>query len=350
MNNGGPYDRPDLQEPAAGHLEDGSQTGELQESGGVRGGESLFPPSREASASTPLAGLPQRIVLPKTGEVVFASPHAGIREIARRYALSAGIDYKPTKLYRKVNPYRATQLANAYEEMPHDPSHPLVRAAYDKMIEETLAQYKHAKAHGFKAEFWDPDSQSDPYDASPRKATEDLRNNHHLYVFPSRYGFGSDAEMAKELVNNPLLADTGERWNGQVVTANDIFRAVHDYYGHAKEGVGFRADGEENAWRAHAAMYSPLARAAMTSETRGQNSWLNFGPHGKKNRNARTEETHFAPQKTGLMPAWTMYEGAEDFTPEETRNQLHKIMGEPHKASGGIVDRALRLVSHLTRR
>ena len=49
----------------------------------------------------------------------------------------------------------------------------------------------------------------------------------------------------------------------------DKFRAVHDYFGHIKDGNGFRAGGEENAWRSHAAMYSPLARRAMTTETRG---------------------------------------------------------------------------------
>ena len=63
---------------------------------------------------------------------------------------------------------------------------------------------------------------------------------------------------------------------------NDLFRVVHDYFGHLKHGYGFRAAGEDNAWRAHAAMYSPEARPAMTSETRGQNSWVNYGPHGEE--------------------------------------------------------------------
>jgi hypothetical protein len=80
-----------------------------------------------------------------------------------------------------------------------------------------------------------------------------------------------------------------------------VFRAVHDYFGHAKEGVGFGPRGEENAWRQHSAMYSDAARPAMTSETRGQNSWVNFGPHGEANR-ANPEDTHYAEQKAGLLP------------------------------------------------
>jgi hypothetical protein len=181
------------------------------------------------------------------------------------------------------------------------------------MLKETMMQYEAAKAAGFKAEFWNPETDKDPYDLSPRLAIEDINKNHHMFVFPTRAGFGSDEDMVAELKQNPLLADSGERWNGQPVTYNDIFRAVHDYYGHAKEGVGFRADGEENAWRSHAAMYSPLARLAMTSETRGQNSWVNFGPHGEKNRTARTEDTIFADQKTGILPLFANHEGAEDF-------------------------------------
>jgi hypothetical protein len=52
---------------------------------------------------------------------------------------------------------------------------------------------------------------------------------------------------------------------------NDIFRAVHDAFGHGASGRGFDPHGEEAAWLKHAVMYSPLARRALTTETRGQN-------------------------------------------------------------------------------
>jgi len=47
----------------------------------------------------------------------------------------------------------------------------------------------------------------------------------------------------------------------------------------------------------------------MTSETRGQNSWVNYGPNGEANRTASAEDTKFADQKVGLMPEWTWTEG-----------------------------------------
>ena len=83
---------------------------------------------------------------------------------------------------------------------------------------------------------------------------------------------------------------------------------MHDVFGHAKHGVGFRAAGEENAFQSHARMYSPEALPAATSETRGKNSWVNFGPHSQFNRTANPALTEYAEQKTGIMKPWTWQE------------------------------------------
>lgn len=284
--------------------------GSVPVAGGIRGGTGLF----QAQDEKPLEGLPPSVRIPLTGEVIQAGPDPRIRAVTRAYMAQSGLPYNPPTKYAKVDPDRARRIADAYEKMPHNPEDPLTKASYDAMIKETLAQYQAAKAAGFKAEFWNPRKEKDPYEASPRLAVEDVRKNHHMWVYPTLDGYGSgDAITEEEARRNPMLQLTGETWNGIPVTVNDIFRAVHDYYGHAKEGVGFRHDGEENAWRSHASMFSPLARLAMTTETRGQNSWLNFGPHGEKNQTARTEDTVFAPQKMGILPHWVHHEGAEDF-------------------------------------
>jgi hypothetical protein len=55
---------------------------------------------------------------------------------------------------------------------------------------------------------------------------------------------------------------------------NDLFRAVHDVLGHTATRRGFDRHGEEAAYRAHAACFSPLARRALAVETRGQNGAL----------------------------------------------------------------------------
>src|SRR5690606_16916574 len=176
------------------------------------------------------------------------------------------IDTKPVTTYVRVDQDRAKRIADAYEQMAHAPADPEVKAAYDALIAETLAQYQYVLNTGLKIEFI-PEGSPDPYASSPRLAIEDVRNNNHLWVFPTSAGFGTLNTVA----DNPLLAPTEFEISGKATVANDIFRVVHDYFGHIAEGVGFRADGEENAWRLHSSMFSPLARKALTTETRGQN-------------------------------------------------------------------------------
>jgi hypothetical protein len=317
--------------------------GAFQLSGGVRGGAGDV----QASDETPLEGLPQNVRVPLTGETIKAGPDPRIRAVARQYMAEAGMPYSPPTKYAKVDPARAKRIADAYASMKDDPNDPLTKASYDAMIRETLAQYQAAKRAGFKAEFWNPRTETDPYNASPRMAVEDVRKNHHMWVYPTYDGYGSGEPIsAEDAKRNPMLQLTGEVWNGIPVTVNDIFRAVHDYFGHAKEGVGFRHDGEENAWRAHASMYSPLARMAMTTETRGQNSWLNFGPHGEANRTARTEDTVFAPQKVGTLPHWVHHEGVEDFmTPESIAE-----MARQRELHSSNISKALELTRRFTKK
>lgn len=316
-----------------------SEAGELPFSGGVRGSGSVFPAQAEGSdQEVALEGLPTRVKIPATGEYVTAGPDPRVRQVARQYMQEAGLPYNPPAKYARVDPARSQRIADAYEQMPHDPEHPLAQAAYQQMAKEVMDQYAAAKRAGFKAEFWDPETEEDPYAASPRLAIEDIRKNHHMYVFPTFSGYGQAEITEEDLRQNPLLADSGERWNGKPVTINDIFRAIHDYYGHAKEGVGFRADGEENAWRAHASMFSPLARLAMTAETRGQNSWVNYGPKGEDNRTASGADTVFADQKIGVVPLWVLHEGAEDFMDPQEIEHLKGLYERHGKAEGGEVE------------
>jgi hypothetical protein len=251
-----------------------------------------------------LEGAPGAIDIPGRGRVAFGLWDKAL-DVAKSYAKRAGIQFKPLTDWKKVDKERAARVAAEYAAMAHAPGDPQVAAAYAAMIKETSAQYEEILKSGLKVEFI---RGADPYAASPRLAVLDMIENNHLWVFSTRDGFGSNATFDPK--DNPLLAETKFEISGEKALANDIFRVVHDYFGHAMYGAGFRADGEENAWRAHSQMYSPQARRAMTTETRGQNSWVNFGPHGEKNRSASGSETVYADQKTGLLPAWVMHDGA----------------------------------------
>jgi hypothetical protein len=287
--------------------------------GNVSGSNELLANAYRANQGTDLQNLPGAISVPGLGSVKFHS-FAPAQQAAQRYMESRGLQYQPPRDYAKVDPERAKRIAAAFDEMAHTPDDPEVLQSYNAMIDETLAQYRAILATGLKVEFIDYATQGDPYAASPRLAIADVVTNNHLWVFSTRDGFGSSNFDPRD---NPLLRETEFEISGQKTLANDIFRVVHDYFGHIKEGVGFRADGEENAWRAHASMYSPLARRAMTTETRGQNSWVNYGPFGEANRTAGGAETRFADQKIGLLPEWVSEDGRTDVKFSEKREQLN---------------------------
>jgi len=225
-------------------------------------------------------------------------PYNKAQEVAAQYAKDAGLEYNPQSKYRTVDKGFAKKVADAFDELEHNPQDPKVKVAYQALVDETTAQYDAILKTGLKIEFI-ADGAPDPY-PTPWGVIDDVVENNHMYVFSTRKGFGSDAKFNP--LENPLLVETSYKISGEVALANDLFRVVHDYFGHVKEGVGFRANGEENAFLSHSAMFSPVAQKALATETRGQSSWLNFGPHGEKNRAAKVEDTHFADQKIGLLP------------------------------------------------
>lgn len=242
------------------------------------------------------------------------------------YATRRGIPYRSLAGAKIVaDPERGARIGAAFEAMPHDPSDPLVKASYNALADETLDQYQSIVKRLRPSIDWIEEGMPDPYPNGPRGALDDLAANNHLWVFPTDQGFGKGD--AAGWAGNPMLKDSGLTENGRSMAVNDVFRIVHDVLGHAKDNRGFRANGEEGAWRAHAGLYSDLARPAATTETRGQNSWLNFGPHGEKNRTAKTEDTIFADQKIGVMPDWTWNEGAEDQLRNVSEADLRKALG-----------------------
>lgn len=269
------------------------------EQAGNRGG-------RYSSGSlAPLEGAPT--VAGATG------PDARLVAVAEQYAADNGIQLRRQAAFVEVDETRAKRIAAAYEAMPHAPQDPAVKEAYENLIAQTMAQYRALEAAGYQ--FYLVDETNDPYAGNPWNAMRDLRANQRMGVFATEAGFGSGATELN-VDDNPLLADTGLTWpygspDGEPkrVLANDLFRAVHDAFGHGLEGAGFRARGEENAWQAHVRLFTGSAVGAITSETRGQNSWLNYGPNGESNQTAKVEDTVFADQKTGLMPEWTWTEG-----------------------------------------
>ncbi len=200
----------------------------------------------------------------------------------------------------EFSPSRQMRIADAFSEMPHAPSDPKVASSYAALNGEVEKQYDFlVNKAGVKMEPWTQPGQ--PY-AGSAEMVDDVRKNNHLFYFPSESGFGDGV-----IQDNPLLEKGA---NGLVY--NDQLRAVHDYFGHARKGNQFGPKGEEAAYLDHRSMMPEDAHGALTTETRGQNSWVNFGP---QMRNAEGDllqkgepgwlappDRAYADQKTGLLP------------------------------------------------
>lgn len=116
-------------------------------------------------------------------------------------------------------------------------------------------------------------------------------------IFQDDDPYGGSRQMRADVHGGRLRVyrTTDEQAHPLLTNAqNDRFRAVHDFYGHAMTGCDFSRHGEEGAWLAHSAMYSGLARRAMTTETRGQNSAFIWHLNGNT----------FPEQKAILLPEW----------------------------------------------
>lgn len=257
---------------------------------------------------------------PVAGNRLFNEPLADAKRIAADYMKKKGLEYKEGTKITSVDKERAKAISDAYMAMPDDYNIPEVKASYDAMIDETIEQYKEIISNGYEVEIND----TEPY-KNAQEFIDDLRNNKHFKLLSTLSEFG-DTPVTEEMANNdPRLKRTEFKdVNGKTLLANDLFRFVHDFFGHAVRGNSLGAIGEENAWDEHSRMYTPLARKAMTSETRGQNSYVNFSGINDKafqlrdiarklRAEGRIEDANklvnkvyemmqFAPQKLGLMP------------------------------------------------
>jgi hypothetical protein len=283
-------------------------------------------------------------------------PDPQIVGVAEQYAADNGIDLKRQSEYVEVDEDRAKRLADAYEQMADDSSDPKVKEAYEDLINQTIAQYQALADAGYK--FWFMDfsiPSNEEYASTPYNALRDLRQNKEMGVFATIDGYGEDGITQEQIEANPMLADTGLMWpiggiDGEMmpVLVNDLFRAVHDAFGHGLEGAGFRARGEENAWQAHVRLFTGPAIGAITSETRGQNSWVNFGPNAEFNRTASGSDTKYAPQKVGLMPEWTWTEGrAGDMSYQEnlvTNENINDIINSQDTETRQKIAKSAKLV------
>lgn len=206
------------------------------------------PAARAASEYTEKQfGRPYDLQMPEPGTSL--EKQSGIAR-----AFEAGVEGSP-EYKRAIFEAYGAQMPDVVEAAGAQNYDDLVKAAYQQLGKETRQQFaslpvKTAYHYG-AGEY-----------TTPSAMLRDVLSEGNLNV----YRGGDPHEFLGEV--DP---ETG-------LSLNEMFRAVHDLYGHATRGSTFRPGGEELAYASHGQMMSPLAQMALLAETRGQNSLVNYSP------------------------------------------------------------------------
>lgn len=200
-----------------------------------------------------------------------------VRKIAAEYKKLNKIKGTAPLVVTALETTVSEEMAREYELVEDRPNNPEVKKSYAALITETIAQYDFIVGKGLNVEKYQ--GKGEPYQDS-KEMLEDLRTNNTLKFLPNDEAFGEGAEIYKDSIG---LQPSGRFLeDGYQLTNSEVFRIVHDYFGHGILGNQFGAIGEENATLQHLDLYSDVAKPAVVFQTRGQNSWVNFSGENKE--------------------------------------------------------------------
>lgn len=185
------------------------------------------------------------------------------------------------------------RCADFYDALPFGMCEtPEVIASYEVFKEHLIQQFQLMMDHDFIV--------IDGQGVHEYKTSDELRKDLALGKIIYRPTYSENATLSEINDKHPLASSVVI--NNCPWLINDIFRIVHDFYGHGP-GNSFSPSGEHYAWLAHRSILPVEARIALFCETRGQSSWVNFGKHIRDaDKILSPSERPFAPQKIGLVP------------------------------------------------
>ncbi len=191
----------------------------------------------------------------------------------RSYFVKSDVTPKQVKLQNAIGNTQDRVILN-------DRKNKDVVRAYEELNAELLKQFDALVASGMRFEaINDYETYGKTYPNSAA-VIRDIRNNSQLMFLktnPDTFGPLKDGKPM-DFGFHPLLQDSGRVDSaGNKLNYNDILRVVHDAIAHGTYSVEFGPIGEESAWHTHIrTIENPWARWALTMETRGQNSFVNY--------------------------------------------------------------------------
>ncbi|WP_203236868.1 crotonobetainyl-CoA--carnitine CoA-transferase [Nocardia panacis] len=212
-----------------------------------------------------------------------------LREVARDYVHRYLPDREPDRTaYRlRWNPEFARRVADYFETAPYTVRDRRLAVRYTRFKAENLRQFRTVVAAGIAVRPWLESGQ--PYrDSTHLRAA--VRADSELFVHLTSVAHGP----GPGLIGHPMVEPSGIVVDGIELRHNDLFRAVHDLFGHVLSDSGFGPRGEFRAAFAHLGMYSAAVHPVVFTEQVAQICWYFFGP--------RAHERRYPPQKVFEFP------------------------------------------------
>lgn len=171
---------------------------------------------------------------------------------------------------------------------------------YDAFKQENLRHYRLLSEAGITVRPW-------PVSGQPYRTSAELRASVRatgvLYVYLTSAGHGPGPAGGE----HPMLAGSGIVVDGVELCHNDVFRVVHDVFGHVMSGHGFSPRGEFRASYCHLRMYPESVHPVLFTEQIAQICWFFYGP--------RAAERRYPEQKVFAFPRRYLDEFRSLFTP-----------------------------------
>lgn len=193
-----------------------------------------------------------------------------VHRAAQRYMAGRDLPELRSDMSHVVMPHRVHMaLGEHLHDAPSWDSSPHARASYDALEEETWRQYdamtspRSRGGLGLSAHV----TPHDPYGRSD--SSQQFADRWQNIIPEAKQDVGENNR-----IQALSTASTGGGHSFRNQDTNDVFRAVHDLFGHLGANRGVDRHGEEGAYQHHRQMYSPLARPALSAQLREQVGYL----------------------------------------------------------------------------
>ncbi|WP_225732134.1 MULTISPECIES: crotonobetainyl-CoA--carnitine CoA-transferase [unclassified Nocardia] len=179
------------------------------------------------------------------------------------------------------------RVATYFEHAPRMAWEARLAERYARFKRENLRQYRMIVDSGIAVRPWLGEGQ--PYGGSAQ-LRQSVRADSVLYVYLTTTAHGPGPAAG----DHPMLEPSGVVVDGVEFRHNDLFRAVHDIFGHVLSRSGFGPRGEFMAAFCHMGMYSAAVHPVVFTEHVAQICWYFYGP--------RAHERRYPPQKVFEYP------------------------------------------------